>query len=389
MSVADAVAELKGVFEGDFKTEVARLEAETKKNGEASGETKQAISRMNDRMDAMEAAATKAALYADRDSDHTGRSQDRKDFETFTRTGTMPEGTKVMTVSDESQGGVLAPSDFIAEMIKGVIEFSPIRGIAKVRSTTARSSKFPKRTGLAAAVWTGERGTRTPTASPRYGLEEVPNHELYARILVSQQDLEDANAIDLEADVMAQMAEQFGGSEGAGFISGDSNGKPEGILVNADIEQIHNGATTFGTTNGANGLFDLKFGLKEAYHKSSTMVLQRLTLRDIRKMKDSNSNYIWAPGIGQGAGVAGYAPATIVDTPYLLCADMPAVTSGSLSVACGDFGKGYMISDRIVTEWLRDPYSAAADGAVVFHARKRVGGQVVLPEAIKLLVMSA
>jgi HK97 family phage major capsid protein len=37
---------------------------------------------------------------------------------------------------------------------------------------------------------------------------------------------------------------------------------------------------------------------------------------------------------------------------------------------------------------LRDPYTQANVGAVRFYARKRVGGQVVLPEAIKKIYIS-
>ncbi len=37
---------------------------------------------------------------------------------------------------------------------------------------------------------------------------------------------------------------------------------------------------------------------------------------------------------------------------------------------------------------LRDPFTQANAGAVVLHARKRVGGAVVLPEAINVLQMA-
>jgi HK97 family phage major capsid protein len=381
-----AIDELKASWESDFKPQVDAMNAEIKKHGDATGETKQVLSRVQDRLDDIEAKATKAALYANRGA-RGEMSDERKHFIEFSRTGEAPEGVKMMTASDESTGGVLAPSDFVAEVIKGIIEFSPVRGIARVRPTSARSSKFPKRTGRAAATWTGEKGTRSNTQTPTFGLEEVPNHELYARVEISSQDLEDS-VVDLEADIIEQMAEQFGVSEGTGFISGDANGKPEGIISNADViaAAVMNGGASF--TNG-DGLIKLRFELKEAYWAKARMLLNRLTLRDIRLLKDGNDNYLWTPGIGQGAGLAQGVPATIVDTPYTLATDMPVAASNAFTVACGDFSKAYMISDRIQLSWLRDPYTAAGDGAVVFHARKRVGGQVVLPEAVKLLKMAA
>jgi HK97 family phage major capsid protein len=105
-------------------------------------------------------------------------------------------------------------------------------------------------------------------------------------------------------------------------------------------------------------------------------------------MKDSASNYVWQPGVAGGAGTVQGIPATILDKPYTICTDMPTVASAALSVAVGDFKRAYQLVDKIEIQTLRDPYSAASTGQVVLHARKRVGGQVVLPEAAKILKMT-
>lgn len=380
-----AIAELKSAWESEFKPRIDEMQAETKTNGEASAETKAAVSRVQDRLDDLEAKAQRAAMFAGRSSDAGEMSAERKAFMAFSRKGEagMTEH-KALGVDDESTGGVLAPSEFIALITKGIIEYSPIRTVANIRPTSARSSKIPKRTGLGAAVWTGDKNARPDTPNPTYGIDEVANHELYARITVSVQDLEDS-AVDLEADLVSQMVEQFGVAEGSGFVIGNGVGKPEGFLANADVQVIANSAATF--TNG-DGLIDLRFSLKEPYWRNARFILNRLTLRDIRKIKDADGNYMWTPGIGLGAGLQGAVPATIIDTPYIMATDMPTTASGAKTVAIGDFGKGYVISDRVQLSWLRDPYTAANTGSVVFHARKRVGGQVMLPEAIKILQMA-
>ena len=46
---------------------------------------------------------------------------------------------KVLTVSNDTSGGYLAPPEYVREIIKKVTEFSPIRTVARVRSTTNRS----------------------------------------------------------------------------------------------------------------------------------------------------------------------------------------------------------------------------------------------------------
>jgi HK97 family phage major capsid protein len=61
---------------------------------------------------------------------------------------------------------------------------------------------------------------------------------------------------------------------------------------------------------------------------------------------------------------------------------MPDVGAGSFSVAFGDFRRGYMIVDRVAMSVLRDPFTQANTGNIRYIARRRVGGQVILPEAI-------
>jgi HK97 family phage major capsid protein len=60
---------------------------------------------------------------------------------------------KALTVSNDSTGGYLAPPEYVRELLKTVTEISPIRSIARIRSTASRSIQVPKRTGQFAAQW--------------------------------------------------------------------------------------------------------------------------------------------------------------------------------------------------------------------------------------------
>ena len=99
---------------------------------------------------------------------------------------------KALTVSNDSTGGYLAPPEYVKELIKDVTEISPIRSIARVRSTGQRSIQIPKRTGQFSAQWVAESGTRSETTGYQVGLEEIPAHEYYAMVDISEQDLEDS-----------------------------------------------------------------------------------------------------------------------------------------------------------------------------------------------------
>jgi len=82
-------------------------------------------------------------------------------------------------------------------------------------------------------------------------------------------------------------------------------------------------------------------------------------------------------------------PNTILGYPYVEATDMPNVGANAFPVAFGDFSKAYMIVDRVALAVLRDPFTQATTGNVRYIARRRVGGQVVLPEAIVKQKVSA
>lgn len=376
--------ELRSTWSSEFKTAHEQMQAEIAKHGEASAESEQKLEKIQAGLDDIEVRFQKLAESAIPSAGgDRPKSEAQKAFVSWLRKGDKLDTKalveqKVLVESDDSAGGFLAPDEFVGEIIKGIILFSPIRSIARVRPTSARSSKFPKRTGVFAAQWVDEQDTRDETAGLKYGLEEIPNHELTATIDVSMDDLEDSY-FDLEAEVGDEAREQFGVAEGLAFVSGNGVKRPEGFLTHPDIEQVHMGDAALVT---GNGLLNMSAALKDGYVQGATWVLKRQTLYAIRKLQDSNNQYLWTPQFG--AALVGQPPALIDGMPYIQAPDMPDVAANALPIALGNFKRGYVISDRLVMGVQRDPYTQARLGNVRFVFRKRVGGQCVLPEAIKL-----
>ena len=305
-------------------------------------------------------------------------------FDTYCRKGL--EGLdvaekKALTVSNDSTGGYLAPPEYVRELLKTITEISPIRSIARVRSTGARSIQVPKRDGQFSAQWVSESGTRSETTGWTVGLEEIPAHEMYALVDISEQDLEDT-VFNLEAEMQSEFSEQFAKAEGTAFVSGNAVGKPEGILTNADVAETNSGAAAVLT---ADGLIALVHSIKGDYSRNGTFVFNRNTLADIRKLKDAAGQYVFQAGMS----LAGNMSATILGHPYVEATDMPAVGAGNYPVAFGDFRRGYMVVDRVAMAVLRDPFTQAQTGNIRYIARRRVGGQVILPEAIVKQKVSA
>jgi len=304
-------------------------------------------------------------------------------FDTYCRKGL--EGLdamerKALTVSNDSTGGYLAPPEYVRELLKTVTEISPIRSIARIRSTGARSIQVPKRTGQFAAQWVSESGTRSETTGWNVGLEEIPAHEQYALVDISEQDLEDS-VFNLEAEMQSEFSEQFAKAEGSAFVSGDMVGKPEGFMTNGSVSSVNSGDANEIT---ADGLISLVHNIKSAYSSNGTFVFNRTTLAKIRKLKDTAGQYVFQAGMSLQGGVTN----TILGHSYVEATDMPSEGTNTFPVAFGDFRRGYMIVDRVNLAVLRDPFTQATTGNVRYIARRRVGGQVIQAEAISKLKCS-
>lgn len=317
---------------------------------------------------------------------------ERKSYDKFLRKGfevLSADERKVLTVASDSTGGYLAPGTYINEIIKAIVLVSPFRGICNVRQIGTGEYLQPRRTGTAAATRVSEVGTRAETTNPAWGLVKIPAPEMYAEARISMANLEDS-AFNLEQELTEEFSEQFGVTEGAEVANGDGVNKMLGFLqANAAGPGVPIANTVSGTAatiadadGGADGIVSLFYALKSGYASNGRWVLNRATLGKVRSLKDSNNRYIWEPGLTTSN------PSTILGAPYTEMPDMPNEGAGAFPIAFGDWKRAYTLVDRIEMAIARDPYTVANVGQVKFTARRRVGGQVVLGEAIRLLKCS-
>lgn len=307
-----------------------------------------------------------------------------KSFDKWLRKGKEsmePEEIKALTVSDDTAAGFLAPPEYVNELIKTITEITPFRSAARVRATTQKSVQIPSRTATFSAVFVAEQGTRSETTGYTTQLEEIPTHELYALVDISEQELEDS-VFDLEAEMQLEFATQFAKAEGNALVNGNGVGKPEGVLTNSDVGTTNSGN---GTALTGDGLLDLVHAIKSDYTQNAMFMFNRSTLAAIRKLKDTAGQYVFQAGMMLTAGV----PNTILGYPYVEAPDMPDVAASAKPIVFGDFNRGYMIVDRVNLSVLRDPFTQATSGNVRYVARRRVGGQVVLAEALRTQTVSA
>lgn len=151
-------------------------------------------------------------------------------------------------------------------------------------------------------------------------------------------------------------------------------------MTHPDVAFTNNGHAT---NLLADGLIDLFHAVPAFYRSTSAWMLNGAGIGTVRKLKNPTSgDYLWREPLSEGN------PGTILGRPVIEAVDMPGIESGSFPILFGDVRSAYRIYDRIALAVLRDPFTQAKKSLVRFHARRRVGGDVVKAEAIRKLKMA-
>jgi HK97 family phage major capsid protein len=294
---------------------------------------------------------------------------------------------KALSSGSGPDGGYLVPDTIERTVLMRLGQVSPIRAIASVQPISGGQYKRAVSVGAPVTGWAAETAPRPETAAPVLSEIAFPAMELYAMPAATQTLLDDA-VVDLDAWLSAEVETAFAEQEGVAFVTGNGASRPRGFLsydtvanaawVPGKLGTVATGAAgAFPSSSPADVLFDLVYGLRAGYRQNAGFVMNRRTQSAIRKFKDSEGNYLWQPPLAAGRA------ATLIGFPVTEAEAMPDLGNGSLSVAFGDFRRGYLVVDRTGMRVLRDPYSAKP--YVLFYTTKRVGGGVQDFDAIKLL----
>ncbi len=302
---------------------------------------------------------------------------------------------KALSVGIEADGGYWVIPEISNQVKMRLFDTSPMRDICQVISISTDAIEFPTDTNDAVTGgWVGETADRDETNTPQTGTQRISVHEQYANPRATQKLLDDA-AFPAETWLANKIGDKFGRDENLAFVSGNGVARPRGFTdygaaaVNATdasgrawgvLQYIPTtDATGFAGTDPSDDLLNLVYSLNPAYRTNARWVSSRAVINVVRQFKDGDGRYIWA----QGIGVDSLQPSTLLGFPITEAEDMAALAADSFSMAFGDFREGYMIVDRQGIRTLRDPFTAKP--YIQFYTTKRVGGDVVNFDAIKLM----
>lgn len=286
-----------------------------------------------------------------------------------------PEMRNALQEGTDSEGGYLVPDEFEKSLVIGLSLAAVIRSHAHVITTSSGLHKIPVVAAHGSAAWIDEEGAYTES-DETFGQVQLDAHKVGTVIKVSEELLNDS-AFDLEGYIRSEFIRRIGDKEEEAFLNGNGTAKPTGILNTTGGAQV--GVTAAGATAiTADELIDLYYSLKAPYRKNAVWVLNDSTVKVIRKLKDSNGNYLLQPALKDGE------VSTILGRPYFTSEHAPEIAAGAKTIIFGDLSY-YWIGDRQGISFRRLNELYAGNGQVGFLASKRLDGKTVLPEAIKVL----
>lgn len=318
-------------------------------------------------------------------------------FSSFLKDGKMdPQFNAALQMDNDTAGGfTVVPQQFAADLIKFVDDQVFVRSMGtKIQVDKAESLGAPSLDADPAdSDWTSEIATGSEDSTMKFGKRELRPHPLAKRIKVSNKLIR-ASALPVDNIVISRLGYKFAVTEEKAFLLGTGAQQPLGLMV-ADPNGISTGRDVAtgnsATAIGADGLIEAKYKLKAPYRgrPSTAWLFHRDAVKAIRKLKDNNLQYLWAPAMGQAfASLAFGNPDRILDIPFYESEYMPnTFTTGKYVGLIGDYSF-YWIADalNIAVQRLSELY--AETNQTGFIARQEVDGMPVLEEAFARVTLA-
>lgn len=253
------------------------------------------------------------------------------------------EGQKaVLSEGTNNIGGYLVPTEFSSEVIRLMTDASPIMQIANILPMSAWKRQIPKQLTNLQVGWVAESGTKT-VSNPTFGQIEQ-TAKVLATVIKCTDELIRDSAINLTQFLSEIVAEAMALEiERVALLGNGSTDPFYGILNTSGVNVVSMGSSTVTFDDIAN----LIFSLNETQAKDGVIAISRAGLAKLMQLKDLNGQYIWCPPSAS-------SPATIWNTPYVVCSQIPTAATSASTLTGGDktfaffgrFNKNLLISPR-------------------------------------------
>jgi len=240
---------------------------------------------------------------------------------------------RAQSVGTDSAGGYTVPEGFSNQLEEALLYYGGIRGNVDVwRTSSGNQIPWPTVNDTDNKGALLAENTQDSEQDVTFS-EVVFNAYKYTSKLVrvSRELLEDS-AFDMASYLGKALGERLGRIQNEAATTGTGTAQPKGIVTASTLGKTAASASTITFDE----LIDLQHSVDIAYRgmPGCKWMFNDSTLKVLRKIKDSDNNYIWQP-----ANVQTGAPSTLLDYEYAVNNDMAAIAASAKTVLFGDLMK--------------------------------------------------
>lgn len=300
---------------------------------------------------------------------------------------------KGVTIASPAGGGYGVPEEIARDIQRLEKKISPVRDLVKFLQVGTSDYKELVNIRGGTGGWVGESGSRTATNTPELRECAPLGGELYAYPQASEWSLDDV-FFDVAAWLAEETADVFGSLESTAVFKGSGSNQLKGMthtapVSTADFASPLRAATAYQFIACLTSLspavaevrldpmIDLLHTLNDKYRANGRWAMNSLTAGAVRKIKDSNGQYLWEPSAQAGT------PDILLGKPVTIWEQMDDVGTNMLPIAFGDFKKAYTLVERIGMRITVDQVTNI--GFVKYYIRRREAGIPTNNDAVKFL----
>lgn len=341
------------------------------------------------RQEALEQREAEAAkpIEGGQQRGHDGQGKDgkaaekRAAFFNALRRGMNNLAPEQRALVEDANGEILVPEDLEKEILRSLPDITVVRPLASKRSVS--TNRVRRRSLAEVAVGWGKLETNQQVLTdsmPGVPTEEFTHIEdLYGLAKIGEDELDDTDS-NLEAFVEDSFTRAVGEAEDTGFMIGGGHVNKQPVGMMTALGGVPTVAAAAAADVSVDDYLKLIYATPAQYRRNGRFIMASASELVLATKKDANGQYLWQPSVqaGRPNTFKGYA----IDNQE----DVAAIAASARSAIFGDINAGYRVYDRlgITIKRLNELY--AEDGMVGWKLRYRVGGDVVRPLAMRILV---
>lgn len=357
----------KGILSADDLSKIDAIESDIR-NLEANVD----VAERQEKREAELSTVTENRVAGQDNSEETRAKKYNDSFRRYLISGEKRD----LSADTAGEGGnIVAPQQFVNDVLKKMDDLVHVRQYATkyTLGSFANLGVPTVATEVEDANWTTEVQAVDNDTGLTFGKRTMAPNILSKLVKVSMKLLQVAT-IPAEAIVADRLAYKFGITQEKSFITGSGSGQPLGLMT-ASASGISTGrdlATGNSTTAiVADNLHGQVYNVKAQYRRNGRWMFHRDAVSMVRKLKDSQNQYLWQPSVQAGQ------PDLLLGFPVLESEYMPNTFTTGLYVGLfGDLSK-YWIVDQLPYTVQRLVELYAATNQVGFIGRMSSDGAPV------------